>query len=163
MVEVFTGCWDDNTHEIVHIDLKSVAARAVCPSRGQEGCQGRVPPHMSDKLVWGETADRSVAISRRDVSRHFSRGAEVWWGFHLAHLQGCGHDQGDRFFLLLGEDICEIVLFAFSAVHPSEAVLDIPFCHKYLVVLLGLGRCMENTAKSMPQLIQCALRSQLDG
>jgi len=103
-----------------------------------------------------------IGVSR-DVSRRFSRGAKVWWGFHPAHLQRCGHDQSDRFSVLLGEDICEIVLFAFCAVHPPEAVLDIPFCHKYLVVLLGLGKCMDNTAKSMPQLIQCALRSQLDG
>jgi hypothetical protein len=126
------------------------AARAASPRTCLTNlCGGRLPI--------------GVSISRRDVSRHFNCGAKVWWGFHPAHLQRCGHDQGDPFSILLGEDICEIVLFAFRAVHPPEAVLDIPFCHKYLVVLLGLGKCMDNTAKSMPQLIQCALRSLLDG
>ena len=51
MVEMVTGCWDDNTHEIVHVDLKTVAARAVHPSGCREGSKCRVPPHMFDKLV----------------------------------------------------------------------------------------------------------------
>jgi hypothetical protein len=87
---------------------------------------------------------------------------KIWQGFSQLHLQGRQEDKGDWLSFVLGENVCKIVLFANLTIHPPEAILYIPLCHKYLGVVLGLGKGMDDPAEGIPQLVKGFLWSHFN-
>ncbi len=58
------------------------------------------------------------------------------------------------FAFLLREVVSKVEFLAGLTVHPSEAILDVPLCHKDFVVAIGLGKGMNYATKGMAQLIK---------
>ena len=48
--------------------------------------------------------------------------------------------------------------------HPyAKAILDVPLCHEYFVIVIGFGKGMDYLAEDMAQLIQGSLQRHFYG
>ena len=156
MLQLLPRSGDNNAHKIVNINLKGIKeAIGGCHRRGgREGAKLLVPHYMLNEFVMGKTPHRGIAIVGCDVPHGFCCRTDIRRGFHSPHLQGSWDGKSAWLSVLLRGNVCKVVFFASLSILPPETILDLPFHHKDLTVIIGLGRGMNDVGKGVAQIGQ---------